>query len=141
MTERRKQKSGSYRSSYIKEKAAKIIILASGLSGLEEASHEEREVGMHSEDTLDEGTSQGVDRLRKPTFINNRDEPFLLKKTQGEMVSIISIVARDARGYDFSFDLQILKSELGYAGEGSLSKLPILHENRNNKHPCHSLGK
>lgn len=47
------------------------------VNGQEWTGSEKWEVGMHSGASLDEGTSQRVDILRKPTLINNRDEPFL----------------------------------------------------------------
>lgn len=57
-----------------------MTILGSGLSGQEETSGEEWEVGMCREASLEEGTSQRGDRLRKPTLVNYRDEPLLLER-------------------------------------------------------------
>lgn len=71
-------------------------------------------IDMCIEISLDEGTSQRVDwgsQLSSTTDMNRID----WTKTQGERISIITIVARDTRGYSFCLDLQILNSEQGYA--------------------------
>lgn len=80
-------------------------------------------IDMFIQTSLDEGTSQRVhwgSQLSSTTDMNR----IHWTKTQGERISIISIVARDTRGYGFCLDLQILKSE---QGDGSFSKSHTLH--------------
>lgn len=67
---------------------------------------------MSSKADLDRENHQEPDILIRSNFINNRDKLFFFpwKKTQGEMMSVISVFARNAMGYIFFILIYELKS-------------------------------